>query len=349
MLFTYYVNESSSGKAGQGAFAIHPDLKPLFCELMPENLPYNSCPPPAEIVEYLTMSEHRRDNTVSLMAKRQQKNQMLSPFYEQESVLWQPSTTITTASSHIVEDIFPFDRDLEQFGASPTNWLSNGDSEGGHVPSPAPESNHPLSPTMNSANRKLSVIPEIPSVFCSSRPPSLSELAATKQTLTATSSLDVVVTRNPRSNGDFFVPRFTEALERVQQHSIESSVVTEGHYDASFETEDLGGEACGLGGSSFDCVPPPFSVMGQVTEYPLQNGKLEATKVTKSSDIGLSGHSVPSEVTMVKDGTKEIPKVSSQQETACTTTQPQGMMLWKRVRHCVVFGGAVVKPKKDKK
>ena len=32
LLFTYYVNESSSGKAGQGAFAIHPDLKSLFCE-----------------------------------------------------------------------------------------------------------------------------------------------------------------------------------------------------------------------------------------------------------------------------------------------------------------------------
>ena len=37
----------------QGAFAIHPDLKSLFCELLPENLPYNSCPPPAEIVDYL--------------------------------------------------------------------------------------------------------------------------------------------------------------------------------------------------------------------------------------------------------------------------------------------------------
>lgn len=77
LLFTYYVNESSSGKAGQGAFAIHPDLKQLFCELLPENLPYNSCPPPAEIVDYLKMSEER-EKSVNMMAIRE-KADLFSP------------------------------------------------------------------------------------------------------------------------------------------------------------------------------------------------------------------------------------------------------------------------------
>ena len=59
LLMTYYVNEASSAKAGQGAFAIHPDLKSLFCELLPENLPYNSVPPPSEIVQYLSVRTER--------------------------------------------------------------------------------------------------------------------------------------------------------------------------------------------------------------------------------------------------------------------------------------------------
>ena len=59
LLMTYYVNEASSAKAGQGAFAIHPDLKSLFCELLPENLPYNSVPPPSEIVQYLSVRVER--------------------------------------------------------------------------------------------------------------------------------------------------------------------------------------------------------------------------------------------------------------------------------------------------
>ena len=59
LLMTYYVNEASSAKAGQGAFAIHPDLKSLFCELLPENLPYNSVPPPSEIVQYLSVRGER--------------------------------------------------------------------------------------------------------------------------------------------------------------------------------------------------------------------------------------------------------------------------------------------------
>ena len=77
LLMTYYVNETSSAKAGQGAFAIHPDLKSLFCELLPENLPYNSCPPPGEIVDYLKMSEER-EKTVNLMAVRE-KEELYSP------------------------------------------------------------------------------------------------------------------------------------------------------------------------------------------------------------------------------------------------------------------------------
>ena len=76
ILFTY---RPLLGKAGQGAFAIHPDLKPLFCELLPENLPYNSCPPPGDIVDYLRMTEER-ERSVNLMAVRE-KQSAYSPGY----------------------------------------------------------------------------------------------------------------------------------------------------------------------------------------------------------------------------------------------------------------------------
>ena len=38
--------------------------------------------------------------------------------------------------------------------------------------------------------------------------------------------------------GGYFHPSASAVPRSLQQHSIESSVVTEGHYDASFETED---------------------------------------------------------------------------------------------------------------
>ena len=158
LLFTYYVNECSSGKAGQGAFAIHPDLKQLFCELLPENLPYNSCPPPGEIVEYLKMSEER-EKSVNMMTIRE-KAELYSPTTYpsyttsslprgmgpkskfglsssellQEAVLSSTSNCLAPPSSHTFHHhsssfnfttelpdhntTFSFDRSLDEFGLS---------------------------------------------------------------------------------------------------------------------------------------------------------------------------------------------------------------------------------------
>lgn len=71
-----------------------------------------------------------------------------------------------------------------------------------------------------------------------SRPPSLAELAAAKQkTGSAGASLELMVSSGPSYCPPSALPRALVGSDKLQQHSIESSVVTEGHYDASFETE----------------------------------------------------------------------------------------------------------------
>ena len=111
------------------------------------------------------------------------------------------------------------------------------------MPSPAP--GDPSVAPVVSPQRKLSVIPEVPGF---SRPPSLAELAVAKHQKTSSSceptpSVSAATTRN-----SYFHP--TPLPRSLHQHSIESSVVTEGHYDASFETEDPA--------ASFDVEPPNY-------------------------------------------------------------------------------------------
>ena len=250
LLMTYYVNESSSAKAGQGAFAIHPDLKSLFCELLPENLPYNSVPPPSEIVQYLSVRAER--------AREGEREREARADY--------------SPSLHYLVDTHPLTY-LAGISSSPLHcltspsWLSNGDilaedsDRSGHVPSPAP-GDPSVAPAV-SPQRKLSVIPEVPGF---SRPPSLAELAVAKHQKTSSScepppppSVSASTTRN-----SYFPP---PPLPRsLHQHSIESSVVTEGHYDASFETEDPA--------ASFDVEPPNYQSYEAYTEEPtiLSNG-----------------------------------------------------------------------------
>ena len=481
LLFTYYVNESSSGKAGQGAFAIHPDLKSLFCELLPENLPYNSCPPPSEIVDYLKMSEER-EKSVNMMAIRE-KAELYSPSYNfghanivdkaSKCEEWQMTSeavldtipisyhsssfnytsgvntsSITSLQPHTA---FSFDRSLDEFGLStltklPPGWLSNGDipsedDRSGHVPSPAPgEPNqilqHPLSP-----QRKLSVIPEIPGF---SRPPSLAELAAAKQKANNESdhtSLEIIVSgtkeasifRSEYFNPTCLPPGGLTAFEKLHQHSIESSVVTEGHYDASFETEDQGGpndtsfevdphhyvaaeENTILSNGHYKVSPQELAMLSyeqlgtskqvpkssavEVSASQYTNGHkgseqnrevptstqptkniadaATATKISKTelTLTTLQGHNVPSEMNVTvsqRKGTEmnslsiqsipsEVSLVTEREQVstggqirntemnALSIQQPQhgGTMLWKRVRHCVVFGGKLVKQKKEK-
>lgn len=331
----------------------------------------------------------------------------------------------------------------------PPGWLSNGDipsedDRSGHVPSPAPGDPNQILLLPLSPQRKLSVIPEIPGF---SRPPSLAELAAAKQKANNESdhtSLEIIVSGTKEASifrSDYFDPMCLPpgglaALEKLHQHSIESSVVTEGHYDASFETEDQGGpndtsfevdphhyvaaeEHTILSNGHYKVSPQEmtmlsynqFSTSKQVpmtsavevstiqytnghkgsqqnkeapsTQPPPIMGKnitdaATATKISKTelTLTTLQGHNVPSEMSVVsqRKGAEvnslsiqsipsEVSLVTEREQVSSTAgqirgsemnalsiQQPQhgGTMLWKRVRHCVVFGGKLVKQKKEK-
>ena len=229
-----------------------------------------------------------------------------------------------------------------------------------------------------------------------SRPPSLAELAVAKQTLDRREEecLEIIVSgskqerevvysaSNSGNQHGFYDPMVClPAMERIHQHSIESSIVTEGHYDASFETEDF------PTGDSFDVgynedrgrignnntSNGHFKPLSAVTNGGTHGGTMEAPakparmnlddqqgfkqQEQEKSHLGitsmannevqavqpLSIKSIPSEVELVREGEGGVGggEVTLQ-------AQPGGMMLWKRVRHCVVFGGTVVK-KKEKK
>ena len=293
LLMTYYVNECSSAKAGQGAFAIHPDLKSLFCEMLPENLPYNCCPPPAEIVQYLKMTEPE-EKSVNLLAVHE-KSEMYSPSsynyrssmmsdiplnYQSSAFSFTSGVNTSSINSFLPDSKFSFNHSLDEFGLSSLqpSWLSNGDiltltedDRSGHVPSPAPGDN---SNNLHSPQRKLSVIPEVPGF---SRPPSLAELAVAKQKSGSNGdqSFEIIVsgaketsaTIIRQGNGYFnpsALPRGLAAYDKLQQHSIESSVVTEGHYDASFETEDQP--------ASFDVDPGNYIYLDEQPPTLLSNG-----------------------------------------------------------------------------
>ena len=128
LLITYYVNECSSAKAGQGAFAIHPDLKSLFCEMLPENLPFNTCPPPADIVNFLKLSqEHEK----SYLGSREDKDMFSPPYNNYRSSNTEDTMPLSYPSASVMTNSkFSFNTSLEEFGLStslPPNWLSNGD------------------------------------------------------------------------------------------------------------------------------------------------------------------------------------------------------------------------------
>ena len=281
----------------------------------------------------------------------------------------------------------------------------SGDEE--HVPSPAPGDSG--GPGALSPQRKLSVIPEVrraapynqPQVPGFSRPPSLAELAVAKQSLDRREEeecLEIIVSGSKQerevvysasssgNHGGYYDPMVClPAMERIHQHSIESSIVTEGHYDASFETEDFP-----TGVDSFDVgynedhrggrLPNNntsnghFKPLSGVTNGGTNGGAVEAPakparmnldtseqqqqgiKQQEKSQLAitsmannevqavqpLSIKSIPSEVELVREGEVGLGGEVTLQP------QPGGMMLWKRVRHCVVFGGTVVK-KKEKK
>ena len=284
----------------------------------------------------------------------------------------------------------------------PSAWLPaaamSGDEE--HVPSPAPGDSG--GPGALSPQRKLSVIPEVsssapynqPQVPGFSRPPSLAELAVAKQSLDRREEeeeecLEIIVSGSKQEqevvysasssgnqHGGYYDPMVClPAMERIHQHSIESSIVTEGHYDASFETEDFP-----TGVDSFDVAYNEdhrggrlpnnnnnstsnghFKPLSGVTNGGTHGGAVARMNLDRSeqqqqqekSQLGITNNevqavqplsikSIPSEVELVREGEGGLGGEVTLQP------QPGGMMLWKRVRHCVVFGGTVVK-KKEKK
>jgi len=226
-----------------------------------------------------------------------------------------------------------------------------------------------------------------------SRPPSLAELAVAKQSLDRREEecLEIIVSGSKQerevvysasssgNHGGYYDPMVClPAMERIHQHSIESSIVTEGHYDASFETEDFPtGDSFDVGynedrgripnnNTSNGHFKPLSSVTNGGLHGPLEgpakptrmnlDAHEQGLKQQEKSQLAitsiannevqavqpLSIKSIPSEVELVREGEGGVGGEVTLQP------QPGGMMLWKRVRHCVVFGGTVVK-KKEKK
>lgn len=174
--------------------------------------------------------------------------------------------------------------------------------------------------------------------------------------------------------------------------------MTEGHYDASFETDDPAAsfdvepanyesyEACAYveeptilsnGHYKMSCQELNMLGMNQpTTTTSSAKSSLETSKHTKvSSAAPLSDPVVgPPVGTKTQDGRKvlerggggelNIQSIPSELElvqekdlsegggggSLVTQQGDQGgnTMLWKRVRHCVVFGGKIIKPKKEK-
>ena len=249
-----------------------------------------------------------------------------------------------------------------------------------------------------SPQRKLSVIPEVsrmtnrcnqPQVPGFSRPPSLAELGVGRQKREE-ELLEIIVSGSKQeqevvystSSGQtgFYDPMVClPAMERIHQHSIESSIVTEGHYDASFETEDFP-----TGVDSFDIAyneergrnssknSNSGHVKGSATtsngmpsslhQAPAKPARMhldtnggEDAKEKEKSQVAISTssatqvqpvqpksiaiQSIPSEVELVREGEGQNGEVTLQPQQAGKS------FLWKRVRHCVVFG---VKKKEEK-
>ena len=321
---TYYVNESSSAKAGQGAFAIHPDLKSLFCELLPENLPFNRVPPPSEIVDHLKMSEPAtHEKSVNILAVGESE-ELYSPSFNY-------NRNIESETFNFNNSTFGFGLNSTEFELAAFNpsWLSNGDilplsedERTGHVPSPAP--GDAGSNNLHSPQRKLSVIPEVPGF---SRPPSLAELTASKQK-SSNNSLEIIVSgAKETKSATFFhpsaIPRSLAGYDRLQQHSIESSVVTEGHYDASFEDGD--------GLASFDIDTQNYIYLDEPTilsnghfQMSQQEMKMLGMKSTTNGHDKLktsSDTNIPDQMNILKQTTTTA---TSSASTSQPISQPNG-------------------------
>ena len=226
-----------------------------------------------------------------------------------------------------------------------------------------------------------------------SRPPSLAELAVAKQTLDSRREeecLEIIVSGSKQEttyststgNHGYYDPMVClPAMERIHQHSIESSIVTEGHYDASFETEDFPtGDSFDVGfnedhrgrnhtsnghfkplpavsnGGTHGVLEAPAKPARVMMEANGEQQGINKQQEKEKSQLAIASaannevqpavqpksiaiQSIPSEVELVREGEGQNGEVTLQPQQAGKS------FLWKRVRHCVVFG---VKKKEEK-
>ena len=226
-----------------------------------------------------------------------------------------------------------------------------------------------------------------------SRPPSLAELAVAKQTLDSRREeecLEIIVSGSKQEttyststgNHGYYDPMVClPAMERIHQHSIESSIVTEGHYDASFETEDFPtGDSFDVGfnedhrgrnhtsnghfkplpavsnGGTHGVLEAPAKPARVMVEANGEQQGINKQQEKEKSQLAIASaannevqpavqpksiaiQSIPSEVELVREGEGQNGEVTLQPQQAGKS------FLWKRVRHCVVFG---VKKKEEK-
>ena len=112
-----------------------------------------------------------------------------------------------------------------------------------------------------------------------------------------------------------------------QEHSFDSSIVTEGHYDASFESEVM----APVGPRTTSCMTAtttaPTASSASVLPPPVTSGN--STARPRPPPLAHSAKKSVFSVSGLPNGTAEAKK-------------PSSLMLWKKVQHMVVVGGTFV-------
>ena len=113
-----------------------------------------------------------------------------------------------------------------------------------------------------------------------------------------------------------------------QEHSFDSSIVTEGHYDASFESECLPNEIAPVSTQQQSAVVSAVASTAAARSRPPPLAHSAKKSV-------FSGSSLPSV-------SETVQTTCSSTVSTCNTSKPSSLMLWKKVQHYVVVGGAFV-------
>ena len=131
-----------------------------------------------------------------------------------------------------------------------------------------------------------------------------------------------------------------------QQESFESSIVTESHYDASFESEIPpmragGGGSIDRADSTTSSGPPPLPTSQRNKQHLLKRPSNQSVSLNKVAcqNSAAKGQQTTSQQTMTTTtGPDSASSQNGMQKGA------SGLMLWKKVQHYVVVGGAFANP-----